>query len=111
MLGTLSGVTWNHHFFLDFYSLILTHGVLELTAIGRASSGVYFSPLVGGDINGDGRLNDRAFVFDPAVEAARGDTAVANGMTRLLANTSGRARDCLLSEMGKVLIGTGNNSR
>ena len=76
--------------------------VLELTAIGRASSGVYFSPLVGGDINGDGRLNDRAFVFDPAVEAARGDTAVANGMTRLLANTSGRARDCLLSEMGKV---------
>jgi len=76
--------------------------VLELTAIGRATSGVYFSPLVGGDINGDGRLNDRAFVFDPAVEAARGDTAVANGMTRLLANTSGRARDCLLSQMGNV---------
>ena len=46
--------------------------------------------------------NDRAFVFDPAVEAARGDTAVANGMTRLLANTSTRARDCLLSQMGKV---------
>jgi hypothetical protein len=76
--------------------------VLELTAIARATSGAYFSPLVGGDINGDGRLNDRAFVFDPVVEAARGDTAVANGMTRLLANTSTRARDCLLSQMGKV---------
>ena len=76
--------------------------VLELTAIARATSGAFFSPLVGGDINGDGRLNDRAFVFDPAVEAARGDSAVANGMTRLLANTSTRARDCLISQMGKV---------
>jgi hypothetical protein len=76
--------------------------VLELTAIGRATSGVYFSPLVGGDINGDGRFNDRAFVFDPVAAGARGDTAVANGMTRLLANTSPRARDCLLSQIGKV---------
>lgn len=33
MLGTLSGLVWNQGYFLDFYSLILTHGVLELTAI------------------------------------------------------------------------------
>lgn len=33
MLGTLSGLVWNHGFFVDFYGLILTHGVLELTAI------------------------------------------------------------------------------
>jgi len=33
MLGTLSGLVWNHGFFLAFYSLILTHGVLELTAL------------------------------------------------------------------------------
>jgi hypothetical protein len=76
--------------------------VLELTAIARATSGSYFAPMVAGDINGDGRSNDRAFIFDPAVAAAAGDTAVANGMTRLLANTSSRARDCLLSQMGKV---------
>jgi len=77
--------------------------VLELTMIARATSGSYYSPLVGGDINGDGRSNnDRAFVFDPAVAAAAGDTAVANGMTRLLASTSSRARDCLLSQTGKV---------
>src|SRR3954470_17487244 len=38
----------------------------ELTAIGRATSGSFFSPLVGGDVNGDGRNNDRAFVFRPA---------------------------------------------
>src|SRR5205085_5766724 len=76
--------------------------VLELTAIARATSGAYFSPLFSGDINGDGRANDRAFVFDPAAEAARGDTAVAHGTTRLLASTSARARDCLLAPMGKV---------
>jgi uncharacterized membrane protein SpoIIM required for sporulation len=33
MLGTLTGLVWVHGFFLDFYALILTHGVLELTAI------------------------------------------------------------------------------
>jgi len=76
--------------------------VLELTAIARATSGSFFAPSVAGDINGDGRSNDRAFIFDPAVAAAAGDTAIANGMTRLLANTSSRARDCLLSQMGKV---------
>ncbi|HEY1951203.1 MAG TPA: carboxypeptidase regulatory-like domain-containing protein [Gemmatimonadaceae bacterium] len=76
--------------------------VFELTAIGRATSGSYFSPMVSGDVNGDGRNNDRAFVFRPADAAAAGDTAVANGMTRLLASTSSRARDCLLAQMGKV---------
>ena len=76
--------------------------VLELTAIARATSGSLFAPLVGGDINADGRNNDRAFVFDPATAAAAGDTAVANGMTRLLANASPRSRDCLLSQMGRV---------
>jgi len=75
---------------------------LELTAIARATSGSYFSPLVGGDINGDGRNNDRAFVFNPLDPANSGDTAVVNGMTRLLASTSTRARDCLESQMGKV---------
>jgi uncharacterized membrane protein SpoIIM required for sporulation len=33
MLGTLWGLTWNYHYFRDFNALILTHGVLELSAI------------------------------------------------------------------------------
>jgi uncharacterized membrane protein SpoIIM required for sporulation len=33
MLGTLSGLVWNHGYLVAFYGLILTHGVLELTAI------------------------------------------------------------------------------
>ena len=76
--------------------------VFELTAIARATSGGYFAPLVGGDINGDGRNNDRAFVFDPSNPAVMADTALANGMSRLLAGTSTRARDCLLAQMNKV---------
>ena len=76
--------------------------VFELTAIGRATSGSYFAPLVGGDINGDGRNNDRAFVFDPSNPAVMTDTALANGMSRLLAGTSTRARECLLAQMNKV---------
>jgi len=77
--------------------------VLELTMIARATSGSFYSPLVGGDINGDGRSNnDRAFVFNPTTAMAAGDTAVANGMTRLLASTSARARECLVSQMGRV---------
>jgi uncharacterized membrane protein SpoIIM required for sporulation len=37
MLGTLSGLVWGHGYLLDFCSLVLTHGVLELTAICIAS--------------------------------------------------------------------------
>jgi Carboxypeptidase regulatory-like domain len=74
----------------------------ELTAIARATSGSFYSPMVSSDINGDGRANDRAFVFDPSQALQLGDTAVANGMTRLLANASARARDCLLANMDKV---------
>jgi uncharacterized membrane protein SpoIIM required for sporulation len=33
MLGTLEGMMIVHGYFLDFNALILTHGVLELTAI------------------------------------------------------------------------------
>jgi uncharacterized membrane protein SpoIIM required for sporulation len=39
MLGTLSGLVWNGGYFLGFYSLILTHGVLELSAICIAAGG------------------------------------------------------------------------
>ena len=74
----------------------------ELTAIARTVSGGYFAPMVSGDINGDGRSNDRAFVFNPLDGSTTPDTAVANGMSRLLANTSSRARECLMSQMGQI---------
>jgi uncharacterized membrane protein SpoIIM required for sporulation len=39
MLGTLSGLVWNGGYFVGFYSLIMTHGVLELSAICISAAG------------------------------------------------------------------------
>ena len=72
---------------------------LELTAIGRVNSGSRFTPMVGGDVNGDGTRNDRAFIFDPS---ATTDPVLADGMTRLLEASSGRVRECLEAQMGRI---------
>ncbi|MGH7560269.1 MAG: carboxypeptidase regulatory-like domain-containing protein [Gemmatimonadales bacterium] len=72
---------------------------LELTAIARMSSGAPYTPRVGGDINADGSRNDRAFIFAPG---SAPDTAIGNGMGRLLESTSGKARSCLESQLGRV---------
>ena len=66
---------------------------------GSFRSGTPYTPIVGGDINGDGYANDRAFIFDPAKTA---DPALAAGMRALLATGSRSARDCLESQLGKV---------
>lgn len=71
----------------------------ELTAMARLASGAPFTPMVGGDINGDGLNNDRAFVFDPS---SAGDAAVEAGMARLLENVPDRIADCLTSQFGSV---------
>src|SRR5207249_1877386 len=67
--------------------------------LGRLTSGVPFTPLVGSDVNGDGARNDRALVFDPATTA---DTALANGMRALLGTASPGVRACLQSQAGRV---------
>jgi hypothetical protein len=54
---------------------------------------------VQGDVNGDGRGFDRAFVPDPASES---DPAVASQITALLANGSPAARSCLNAYLGRV---------
>ncbi len=72
---------------------------LELTTIGRLTSGTPFTPRVGSDLNGDGARNDRAFIFDPA-DASQPE--VASGMRELLASSSGRVRDCLDRQQGRV---------
>lgn len=80
------------------------HPSIELTVIGRATSGQPYTPRVAGDINGDGARNDRAFIFDPVTT---NDPVLAAGMNGLLANASGRVRECLESQFGTV---AGRNS-
>ena len=72
---------------------------VELTTISRLTSGARFSPLVSGDVNGDGARNDRAFIFDPA---ANSNADVAASMQRLLASAPARVRDCLRNQLGTV---------
>jgi uncharacterized membrane protein SpoIIM required for sporulation len=56
MLGTLSGLVWNHGYFIAFYSLILTHGVLELSAICIAGGG---GLMLGWSLIAPGQLSRR----------------------------------------------------
>ena len=72
---------------------------IELSLNGRIQSGSPYTPMVNQDINGDGARNDRAFIFDPSMMA---DTAIANGMSRLLSNAPGRVTSCLEDQLGGI---------
>ena len=72
---------------------------LDITAIGRMTAGQRYTPIVSGDVNGDGSRNDRAFIFNPAVTT---DTALSNGIARVIANAPGSVSSCLQSQLGTV---------
>ncbi|MEO7041061.1 MAG: carboxypeptidase-like regulatory domain-containing protein, partial [Gemmatimonadaceae bacterium] len=69
----------------------------SLTLFGRLQSGLPFTPMVGGDVNGDGLANDRAFIFNPAT---MGDASLASATRALLASSSQNVRDCLTQQTG-----------
>ncbi len=86
------------HAFLGTLTYPITAAV-EITAIGRLTSGTPFTPTVGSDINGDGARNDRAFVFNPATTT---DTSVARAMRTLLANAPAAVESCLATQLDQV---------
>jgi hypothetical protein len=88
---------------VNFNVYFRVSGLFSVAATGRASSGLPFTPIVAGDINGDGLSNDRAFIFAPQTA----DSAVKAGMSSLLASASPRVRNCLLRQTGAV---AGRNS-
>ncbi|MEP6766148.1 MAG: hypothetical protein ABJB66_17675, partial [Gemmatimonadaceae bacterium] len=92
--GTASGP--RHDLSLGFVYALANAVTFSLGA--RVASGTRFTPTIAGDVNGDGRANDRAFIFDPTNAS---DPAVAAAMQNLLKNGSGSARDCLQSQLGK----------
>jgi hypothetical protein len=89
---------------LQTYFTTPVNSWLEITANARLSSGAPFTPMVSGDVNGDGSHNDRAFVFNPATTA---DPALAAAMKQLIAGAPSNVRDCLTSQLGMV---AGRNS-
>ena len=64
-----------HQFTLNWNSIPIAD-LFYVTVGTTVKSGPLFTPMIAGDVNGDGYLNDRAFVFDPARTA---DTALASG--------------------------------
>ncbi len=66
---------------------------------GTFRSGNRFTPVIAGDVNGDGYSNDRAFIYNPDATA---DSALKVGMRDLIANSSGSGRDCLMNQLGKI---------
>ena len=79
--------------FLDF---------LRVSWFGQFRSGMRYTPMVSGDINGDGSSNDRAFVYAPTSQAAQDDPALAEGMNALLTSGSPSARECLSKQLGSL---------
>ncbi|MGV3707335.1 MAG: carboxypeptidase regulatory-like domain-containing protein [Gemmatimonas sp.] len=66
---------------------------------GSFRSGTAYTPGIVGDINGDGYQNDRAFIYAPG---STSDAVFNTAMQQLLDNSRGRARSCLMEQMGRI---------
>jgi hypothetical protein len=75
---------------------------LRVSWFGQFRSGTRYTPMVAGDINGDGSANDRAFIYRPSSPAAVADPALAEGMNALLASGSASAKACLSRQLGTL---------
>jgi hypothetical protein len=73
---------------------------VRVSWFGQFRSGSPFTPVISGDVNGDGYSNDRAFIFDP--KQSSGDPAVTSAMQQLLASGSDAARECLAKQLGQL---------
>ncbi|MEJ7758195.1 MAG: carboxypeptidase-like regulatory domain-containing protein [Gemmatimonadaceae bacterium] len=76
-----------------------TPKVGTITMFARAQSGLPFTPTVQGDINGDGRSGDRAFIPNPDTES---DLALAGQLRNLIETGAPTAKTCLLANLGQV---------
>jgi hypothetical protein len=98
-----SVASWNrgdldvrHHFIA---SLGYTVGGFAISGQGHAMSGLPFTPIVGSDVNGDGQVNDRAFVFAPNGTA---DSRLAADLASLAKGSDRTARQCVLTVRGRA---------
>jgi hypothetical protein len=75
-----------------------------ITLFSRLQSGLPFTPVVQGDVNGDGRGFDRAYIPDPSREV---DPALASQLRSLMNAGSPTARKCLAANLGLVAARSG----
>jgi hypothetical protein len=65
---------------------------------GNFRSGVYYTPTINQDVNGDSYGNDRAFIFDPATVS---DPQLKAGLESFLATGTREATGCIRSQLGQ----------
>ena len=98
-----SAASWNrgdldvrHHLIA---SLGYNVGGFAISGQGHAMSGMPFTPIVGSDVNGDGYVNDRAFVFAPNETS---DSKLASDLASLAGSADRTARRCVLTVRGRA---------
>ena len=104
-VGNPLDVAWGRASFDSRHQIVYSIGynfwdAVRVSWFGQFRSGQPFTPVISGDVNGDGFSNDRAFIFDPKVSSS--DAQVAAGMQQLLASGSSAARDCLAKQVGQL---------
>jgi hypothetical protein len=87
------------HQFIVQLAKPLAGGKVGVTVSGRATSGLRYTPVVAGDVNGDGWAGDRAFIFDPSRVS---DPSLAQGLRDILGGKSSSARDCLATQLNSL---------
>jgi hypothetical protein len=92
-----AGGDWRHQ--IQYTLQYNFFNAVRVSWTGRFQSGTPYTPIVQGDVNGDGYSNDRAFIYDPAHTA---DPALAAAMQSLLGGASAKVRNCLLSQLGQL---------
>ena len=108
-VGDPRGVEWSRSSFdsRHQFQYSLNYNAFDfvrLSWFGSIRSGNPYTPVIGGDVNGDGLANDRAFIADPTPGT---DPLTADGMRALLATATGDARECLRRQLGTL---AGRNS-
>ena len=88
---------WRHQ--LQFTLAYNIANTVRLSWYERFQSGTPYTPIIQGDVNGDGYSNDRAFIYDPAHTA---DPALASAMQSLLGGASPSVRSCLQGQLGRL---------
>lgn len=85
-----------HQFLITGSTIFGPSDRVEISGYARINSGFHFTPLVAQDINGDGLINDRPWIF--AADAA---TGVSAGLQRLLSNAPRYAATCVSKQAGQ----------
>ena len=75
------------------------NALIEVTAIVQLLSGAPYSPMVNGDMNGDGSNDDRAFIFNPNTPGL--NPQVAQDMRTLLTSGPGRRLPAVAARSGR----------